>query len=72
MIDNIARDRSTTVYLPDRRIDLLPKLLTEHVCSLVDIGPRYCLSCLCLMNKTNVIKYIFVKTKILNRKNMTY
>ena len=60
------------MYLPDRRIDLLPKLLTENVCSLVDIGERYCLSCLCLLHETDIIKYLFVKTKIKNSKNLSY
>lgn len=57
-IDLMAQKRGTTVYLPDRRIDLLPKLLTEDVCSLVDRGPRYTFSFLCLMDMSGeVYKY---------------
>eukprot|EP00767_Chilomastix_cuspidata_P003036 gnl/Chilomastix_cuspidata/316.p1 GENE.gnl/Chilomastix_cuspidata/316~~gnl/Chilomastix_cuspidata/316.p1 ORF type:complete len:1087 (+),score=498.71 gnl/Chilomastix_cuspidata/316:1497-4757(+) len=33
-IDAEARKRGTTVYLVDRRIDMLPRLLTEDLCSL--------------------------------------
>jgi len=34
-IDLEAAHRCTTVYLVDRRTDMLPKLLTEKLCSLV-------------------------------------
>lgn len=34
-IDREAAHRCTTVYLVDRRTDMLPKLLTENLCSLV-------------------------------------
>jgi exosome complex exonuclease DIS3/RRP44 len=34
-IDKEAAHRCTTVYLVDRRTDMLPKLLTENLCSLV-------------------------------------
>lgn len=33
-LDDEAQRRSTTVYLEDRRIDMLPKPLTEDICSL--------------------------------------
>ena len=33
-IDKEAAHRCTTVYLVDRRTDMLPKLLTENLCSL--------------------------------------
>lgn len=69
----MAQKRGTTVYLPDRRIDLLPKLLTEDVCSLVDRGPRYTFSFLCLMDMSGeVYKYQFRKCKIKNIANLTY
>ena len=31
LLDIEARDRGTTVYLADRRIDMLPSILSEHV-----------------------------------------
>ena len=34
-MDKEAAHRSTTVYLVDRRTDMLPKLLTENLCSSV-------------------------------------
>jgi exosome complex exonuclease DIS3/RRP44 len=33
-IDSEASSRATTAYLVDRRIDMLPKPLTEDICSL--------------------------------------
>ncbi|PNH09951.1 DIS3-like exonuclease 1 [Tetrabaena socialis] len=34
MLDGEARDRATSVYLVDRRLDMLPGLLSERLCSL--------------------------------------
>ncbi|GLI59064.1 hypothetical protein VaNZ11_000895, partial [Volvox africanus] len=34
MLDGEARDRCTSVYLVDRRLDMLPGLLSEQLCSL--------------------------------------
>ncbi|GIQ86352.1 hypothetical protein KIPB_008194, partial [Kipferlia bialata] len=45
-IDSEARRRGTTVYLFDRRVDMLPKLLTEELCSLRGQVERYAFSCL--------------------------
>ena len=33
-IDQEAANRSTTVYLTDRRIDMVPELLSSNLCSL--------------------------------------
>ena len=64
-IDKEARNRGTSVYLADRRIDMLPKLLTESVCSLVSDGPRFCFSVLFLLNEeAEVLAYRFAKTII--------
>lgn len=34
-LDKEASERCTTVYLVDRRTDMLPKLLTTNLCSLM-------------------------------------
>jgi exoribonuclease R len=39
-IDSEASSRATTTYLVDRRIDMLPKPLTEDICSLRYMGDR--------------------------------
>ena len=46
LVDLEARARGTTVYLPERRLDMLPPLLSEHLCSLVGGQDRLALSCM--------------------------
>lgn len=49
LTDLEARARGTTVYLSDRRFDMLPKVLSEQVCSLRHRVDRYASKCsLCL------------------------
>ena len=43
-LDVEARARGTSVYLPDRRIDMLPTLLSERLCSIRCGEPRYAVS----------------------------
>mmetsp|Transcript_15599 Transcript_15599/g.39885 ORF Transcript_15599/g.39885 Transcript_15599/m.39885 type:complete len:692 (+) Transcript_15599:3-2078(+) len=44
LLDLEARSRGTTVYLADRREDMLPALLSETLCSLREKEPRYAVS----------------------------
>ena len=41
LTDHEARLRSTTVYLADRRYDMLPAILSADLCSLVSGVDRY-------------------------------
>jgi exosome complex exonuclease DIS3/RRP44 len=43
-LDEEAKKRSTSVYLVDRRINMLPQLLTENLCSIVGDEDRYAFS----------------------------
>ena len=43
-IDKEARDRGTSVYLPDRAVPMLPPRLTGEVCSLGEGAVRRTLS----------------------------
>ena len=45
-VDREARVRGTTVYLPDRRIDMLPAVYSEDLCSLHENVERYAMSAL--------------------------
>lgn len=60
-----AQKRSTSVYLVDRRINMLPQLLTENLCSLVQNEDRYAFSILWELDENfNVVKDWFGKTII--------
>lgn len=41
LTDQEAKSRSTTVYLADRRYDMLPSILSANLCSLVSGVDRY-------------------------------
>ena len=47
MVDMEARARSTTVYLADRRYDMLPALLSADLCSLLSQVDRFVSECAC-------------------------
>lgn len=52
-IDKEASHRCTTVYLVDRRTDMLPGLLTEDLCSLRSGVDRLAFSCIWEINPKN-------------------
>lgn len=43
-LDEVARHRSCSVYLPDRAIPMLPRELSSHLCSLLPDQDRLCLA----------------------------
>lgn len=49
-LDEEARRRSTSVYLVDRRIDMLPERLSTKMCSLQEGRERLTFSCIWVMN----------------------
>ena len=72
-LDCEARNRSTSTYLVDRRLDMLPKLLTENLCSLVGGEDRFAFSVIVEMNdEAEVVNQKFVKTIIRSRKAMRF
>ncbi|XP_071964819.1 DIS3-like exonuclease 1 [Antedon mediterranea] len=50
LTDVEARQRSTTVYLADRRFDMLPSILSADLCSLVSGVDRYAVSVIWHLN----------------------
>jgi len=54
-LDVEASNRSTSTYLVDRRLDMLPKMLTEKLCSLVGNVDRFAFSVLLEVTPTGEI-----------------
>ncbi|XP_071489125.1 DIS3-like exonuclease 1 [Diadema antillarum] len=61
LTDQEARQRATTVYLADRRYDMLPAILSADLCSLVGGVDRYAVSVLWVLKQSN---YEVVKEKV--------
>eukprot|EP00736_Rhodelphis_marinus_P013737 Rmarinus@m.21213 len=73
-IDEEAQERGTTVYLVDRRIDMLPSLLTTDICSLRGGVERLAFSAIFEMNleTAEVVNVTFSKSVIKSVLAMTY
>ena len=72
-IDQEAANRSTTVYLTDRRIDMVPELLSSNLCSLRGNVERFAFSCVWEMNeKAEILTTKFHKSIIKSQGAMTY
>ena len=73
-IDLEARERGTTVYLVEKRINMIPGLLSENLCSLMGNVERFAFSVVATLDKkTAETKDIwFGRTIIRNRDAMSY
>jgi len=72
-IDLEASSRCTTIYLEDRRTDMLPKLLTEKLCSLVSGMEKLSFSVIWEMDsEAKIISTQFAKTVILSKGSLNY
>jgi len=72
-LDREASDRSTTVYLADRRIEMLPARLSSDLCSLKENETRFAFSALITVDSMgNVVHVEFARTVIRSRKAFTY
>uniref|UniRef100_A0A914KMQ1 Protein DIS3 homolog n=2 Tax=Meloidogyne TaxID=189290 RepID=A0A914KMQ1_MELIC len=72
-IDQTAAERSTTVYLCGRRIDMLPSLLSTNLCSLRGGELRYAFSVIWELNGDAEIQNVkFCKSLIHSRAALTY
>ena len=73
LLDYEAQLRGTTVYLVDRRLDMLPSLLSENLASLLEKRDRLALSCVWTLNeRLDVVDAWFGKSVIHSRHQMTY
>ncbi|CAK0841724.1 unnamed protein product, partial [Prorocentrum cordatum] len=72
-LDAEAARRCTSVYLVDRRIDMLPRLLTTQLCSLRDDGDRLTFSALVeLTPDAKIVGRRFCKGIIRSRASLSY
>ena len=72
-IDKEAANRSTTVYMTDRRIDMVPELLSSNLCSLRGGEERFAFSCVWEMTPQaeiintkfhkSIIRYVFLNKR---------
>ncbi|WP_217511732.1 exoribonuclease II [Vibrio metschnikovii] len=54
-MDNVARERGFTIYLPGRNIPMLPRELADNLCSLIENETRPALCCTLTVDKDGVI-----------------
>lgn len=72
-LDDESKSRGTTVYLCDKRIDMVPEFLSSNLCSLRDDGDRLAFSCIWKLNdNAEIINTRFCKSIIRSRKSLTY
>ncbi|GMR47969.1 hypothetical protein PMAYCL1PPCAC_18164 [Pristionchus mayeri] len=72
-MDEEASVRGTTVYLADRRIDMLPEMLSSNLCSLRGNEERYAFSVVwTLTQKGEVLNIKLHKSLIKSRAALTY
>lgn len=72
-MDTEASIRGTTVYLVDKRIDMLPMLLGTDLCSLKPYVERYAFSAIWEMNAdADIVNVRFTKSVIKSREAFSY
>ena len=72
-LDKCALKRGTSVYLCDRVIPMLPRELSNGICSLNEGADRLALSCIMEINKNgDVVSHRIVETVICVDKRMSY
>lgn len=72
-LDREACERGTSVYLTDRVIPMLPRRLSNGICSLNPKVPRYTLSCEMEINhEGEVVRYEIFPSLIQTTERMTY
>lgn len=72
-LDQEGASRGTSVYLVDKRIDMLPMLLGTDLCSLNPYVERYAFSCIWEMDENaNIVNVEFTKSIIKSREAFSY
>ncbi len=72
-IDKDAYKRGTSIYLPNMTIPMLPKVLSNGICSLNPNEERLAISCLMELNENgNTVNYNIFRSVIKSNLKMTY
>jgi ribonuclease R len=72
-LDEEAKKRSTSIYLPDRAIPMLPRELSTHLCSLVPNEDRLCLAVEVVLDATGQpLRHRFVEGIMRSRAKLSY
>ncbi len=72
-MDREAAKRGTTVYLVDKRIDMLPELLGTNLCSLRSNVDRLAFSCIWeLTPDAEIVNVYFTKSVIRSKASLSY
>lgn len=72
-MDKEAASRATTLYLVDKRIDMVPELLSSNLCSLRGNEERFAFSCVWQIDKNaNILSTKFHKSIIKSKNALTY
>jgi exoribonuclease R len=70
---NSFSNRVATVYLPDRRIPMLPSILSDNLCSLHQEKPRFAFAVVFQYNSNGVLESTSFQNRIIRvRKNYIY
>ena len=72
-LDQEAKRRGCSVYLPDRAIPMLPRELSSELCSLVEGKDRLCLAVEVVLDATGTpLRHRFVEGVMRNRAKVSY
>ncbi|KAI5177770.1 exosome complex exonuclease DIS3/RRP44, partial [Pancytospora epiphaga] len=72
-LDLEAKNRSTTVYFPQKRFDMLPSFLSANLCSLVQGADRPAISCIWRFDESyNVIDMRVCRSVICSKGSLSY
>jgi exoribonuclease-2 len=72
-LDQTGKRRSTSIYLPDRKIDMLPARISHEICSLVAHQDRLAMSVLVTFNAADqIVSHEIVESVVCVRERLTY